>query len=897
MDELTRKNPEIASRAEAILADDESRIFKSVDRLFATLILFQWTVAVGAALWMSPSQANVSGRLVTTVLNGGVIALLPLVMVSMAPGKPFTRHLVASGQMLMAALLVSLIDGRIETRFEIFGALAFLSLYRDWRVLVTASIVTLGDQFMGGGILWTQSVNGLAPIVPLRCLEQIGCVLLTDFFLFVSIWQSREEMALIAERHAKLESANKEIEHEVAERTAEVRTGEEIFRSLSGASPVGIFLDSCGACIYANQRLGEIYEVPSDDLIGKGWIHNIHPEDRPQIEKEGLAALRENREISLEYRIVTPSGAIRWVSTRAARLPSDDGQTVFVGTVDDITERKRLEQELAVGRDEALETARIKSEFLSNMSHEIRTPLNGIIGMTGLLVDSKLTNEQREFAETVRTSGDALLTIVNDILDFSKIAAGKLVFEEIDFDLLAIAESTIELLADQASKKKIELALRFDPSVPSSVRGDPGRLRQVLTNLVGNAVKFTAEGEVVLSISADSVSDDEARLFFHVRDTGIGIDPEAQRRLFQAFSQADSSTSRKYGGTGLGLAISMQLVEAMGGKIEVESEVGRGTTFHFGVRLPLSSSTTADLPKLNGLRALIVDDNTTSRDILNSQLTAWEVDCHTVDSGTMALVTLRDQATSRPFDLVLIDSEMPQMDGLTLGREIKEDPCISQTRLVLMTSAGERADIAARSIDFDHWINKPIRLAKLHRALTARANEQDASSQGAQRDLSLAERSGEIDVSLAAAPAMASAQAKNLRILVAEDNSVNQKIALLQLKKLGFIADAVGNGAAAVEALERVPYQVVLMDCQMPEMDGYTASAEIRRRHAGRQGPVIIAMTAHAMEGDREKCLSAGMDDYITKPVKIDEVEAALARWMSKALESDSSPNAAALAA
>jgi two-component system, sensor histidine kinase and response regulator len=429
-----------------------------------------------------------------------------------------------------------------------------------------------------------------------------------------------------------------------------------------------------------------------------------------------------------------------------------------------------------------------------------------------------------------------------------------------------------------------------------AVRGDPGRLRQVLTNLVGNAVKFTAQGEVVLTISADSVSDDEARLLFRVRDTGIGIEPEAQRRLFQAFSQADSSTSRKYGGTGLGLAISMQLVEAMGGKIEVESEVGRGTTFHFAVRLPRSVSPSTHLPKLNGLRALIVDDNNTSRDILDSQLAAWEVECHTVESGTMALVTLRDQASSRPFDLVLIDSEMPQMDGLTLGREIREDPRIAETRIVLMTSAGERGDIAARAINFDGWINKPIKLAKLHAALTGLTNGQEAPYQDADRTASAAERPREIEVS-AAAPDRVTAQSKKLRILVAEDNTVNQKIALLQLKKLGFVADAVGNGAEAVEALERVPYQVVLMDCQMPEMDGYTASAEIRRRHVNKPGPVIIAMTAHAMEGDREKCLSAGMDDYIAKPVKIDEVEAALARWMSKALESDSSPNAAALAA
>jgi two-component system, sensor histidine kinase and response regulator len=516
-----------------------------------------------------------------------------------------------------------------------------------------------------------------------------------------------------------------------------------------------------------------------------------------------------------------------------------------------------------------------------------------------LLVDSKLSNEQREFAETVRTSGDALLTIVNDILDFSKIAAGKLVFEEIDFDLLAIAESTIELLADQACKKKIELALRIDPAVPLAVRGDPGRLRQVLTNLVGNAVKFTAQGEVVLTISAESVSEDEGRLLFQVRDTGIGIEPEAQRRLFQAFSQADSSTSRKYGGTGLGLAISMQLVEAMGGKIEVESELGRGTTFHFAVRLPRSAPTAAELPKLEplkGLRALIVDDNATSRDILDGQLSAWEVECHTVESGTMALVTLRDQVSTRPFDLVLIDSDMPRMDGLTLGREIREDPRIAKVPLLLTTSAGGRDDIAARAIKFDGWINKPIKQAKLHDALTALANGQGASYQGAEQAATSLARSREIDGS-AGAPDRSNAQTRKLRILVAEDNTVNQKIALLQLKKLGFTADAVGNGAEAVEALERVPYQVVLMDCQMPEMDGYTASAEIRRRHEGKHGPVIIAMTAHAMEGDREKCLSAGMDDYIAKPVKIDEVEAALDRWMSKALEFDSPPNAAALAA
>ena len=889
------QTPDIGSRAAVILADDERRIFERVDRLFATLILFQWVGAVAAALWISPTKAGIDGRLVTAVFEGGVIMLLPLLMIFVAPGKTITRHVVAAEQMLMSALLIYLTGGRIETRFHVFGALAFLSFYRDWRVLATASIVTAADHFLGG-IFWPQAVYGLAVVEPWRWLEHTGWVLFTDFFLVVSIVQSRQEMALIAERQAKLENVNEKIEREVVERTAEVRAGEEIFRSLSGASPVGIFLDAVGACIYANQRLGEIYGTPSEELIGKGWIHNIHPDDRARIEKEGLAALRENREIGLEYRIVTAAGAIRWVSTRAARLPSREGQdAVFVGTVDDITDRKRLEEELAHGRDEALEMARLKSEFLSNMSHEIRTPLNGIIGMTGLLLDGRLSDEQRDFAETVRSSGDALLTIVNDILDFSKIAAGKLVFEEIDFDLLAIAESTVQLLAEQARKKKIELALSIDPAVPLALRGDPGRLRQVLTNLVGNAVKFTPQGEVVLSISAESVSEDETQLRFQVRDTGIGIDAEARRRLFQPFSQADSSTSRKYGGTGLGLAISMQLVEAMGGKIGVESELGKGATFHFTITLGRSAAYATKLPKrgsLKGLRALIVDDNATSRQILFHQLSAWEVDSYAVEGGTEALATLREQVSIRPYDVVLVDFEMPQMDGLMLARAIREDSSIARTSLLMMSSAGERGDVGGQATGLDCWLGKPIKQTKLYEALAAVLTESRVAHCGTEPNaapLAAAQSAGFNGSSASMSDKLTNESNKRVRVLVAEDNAVNQKIALLQLKKLGFLADAVGNGLEVIEALERIPYQVVLMDCQMPEMDGYTASTEIRRRQSGKHRTVIIAMTAHAMQGDRERCLAAGMDDYISKPVKIDELEAALGRWMSIALEFDSS--------
>ena len=506
-------------------------------------------------------------------------------------------------------------------------------------------------------------------------------------------------MAAIATRQANLEDANKKIEDEVSQRRVELQNSEERFRSLSEASPVGIFLDALGSCIYANKRLGEIYGIPSEDILGKGWIHNIHSDDRDRIMNEGLIEIRENRNIGLQYRIVTPAGAIRWVSTRTARLPSREGQPViFIGTVDDITDLKRLEEELARGRDAALETARLKSEFLSNMSHEIRTPLNGIIGMSGILLDTKLNSEQREFAETVRSSGDALLTIVNDILDFSKIAAGKTDLSKRSTSTsLKTAESTVELLAGQAHKKGIELALFIDSAVPRALRGDPGRLRQVLTNLIGNAIKFTPQGEVVLSITAEAVTSDEARIRFEVRDTGIGISPEVQRRLFQPFSQADGSTSRKYGGTGLGLAISMQLVEAMGGKIVIESELGKGSTFHFTAKFGRAEIGADDPPKrenLNGLRALIVDDNATNRLILHHQLSAWGAHSDAVENGVQALAALRAQVSIQPYDVAILDLQMPEMDGVTLASEIREDPTISRTRLLMMSSAGERTDFA-----------------------------------------------------------------------------------------------------------------------------------------------------------------------------------------------------------
>jgi two-component system sensor histidine kinase/response regulator len=991
-------------RTEDGFSAQQQRIFRSTDRLFAWLMAAQWVVGVIAACWLSPwTWAGMSRQLhlhiLAAILLGTAISLYPITLALARPGQPSTRYSIAVGQMLMSSLLIHLSGGRIETHFHIFGSLAFLAFYRDWRVLVPATVVTALDHLLRG-LFWPESVYGVLTPSSWRWLEHAGWVLFEDLFLVISCRRSAEEMWRIAERQASLETLNENIEQLVMKKTAHLKASEERFRCLSASAPIGIFETNIqGNCIYTNARWQAISGLTPEESFGDGWALSILEEQRETVRTRWIAAVRDGVEYNSEFCLRTKGGELRWVEIRATALLSDSGKpTGYVGSVVDITERRQADEALrqseerfrtiieqmaddywevdldgnltffnnqvlkssqltreelmgrnhrdymseessrkvgqvfkqiyqtkepvkrvlfemirrdrtkwfnessvslivdsegepvgfrGVSRDvtermraedelqqakEAAEAAnRAKSEFLANMSHEVRTPMNGILGMTELILDTEMTYEQQEYVGLIKSSADSLLVVINDILDFSKIEAGKLSLDPIEFDLHECIEETTRALAFPAHQKGLELVCYIDPSAPEATVGDATRLRQILINLVGNAIKFTQKGEVCVEVRAEAKKNDQACLHFIVRDTGIGIPVEKQTRIFEAFTQADGSTTREYGGTGLGLTIALQLVSLMKGRIWVESIVGEGSSFHFMVTLGLQRDPgkkilPSDTGILKDLPILVVDDNATNRRFLEVTLKNWGMNPILAESGPAGLAAMESARQARePFALALLDYQMPEMDGLMMAAVITRQFQIAQTPLILLTSAGRTREFdRQQELGVTAWLSKPLKQSELLRAiLTTLSNSPRLAAQTVTQSSPLP-----ADIK------------RSFRILLAEDNDINQKLAVRLLEKQGHSVVVVDNGRDAVTELDKGDYDLALMDVQMPEMSGLEATLRIRARElaTGTHTP-IVAMTAFAMTGDRERCLEAGMDGYISKPIN----PAELVRVMAEA--------------
>ena len=649
----------------------------------------------------------------------------------------------------------------------------------------------------------------------------------------------------------------KTAEQALRDSETELRRQKAYAEELLQLSPVAIVTQDMDERVVSwNPAAEKLYGYTREEALGQLLDDLLFPTEELLEESKAVWRLAEEHGLAhVMARRARKDGKLVDVEILMVPLAVDGQRTGYLVLYHDISELQRA-------REDAEAATQAKSAFLATMSHEIRTPMNAVIGMGDLLLDTELTDEQRQFAEVISTSGEALLRIIDDILDFSKAEAGKIDLEEQPLDVRACAESALDLVAVRASDKDLELGCLIDADVPDAIVGDATRLRQALGNLLSNAVKFTEVGEVVLAVAAESERGGMRRLRFSVRDTGIGIPRERMHRLFESFSQVDASMTRRYGGTGLGLAISMRLADLMGGTLWVESEEGKGSTFHFEIvaretEAPEGPSRPDDEPRIAGKRLLVVDDNATNREILRRLAESWGMRVETIEHPLEALELVR---SGTPFDAAILDMQMPEMHGLELAREIRRHRDEAALPLLLLTSVGHLAE-ARDAGEFSAQLTKPVKSSALYDALVKVLASVAAPG---------SDRGGDGDGR--SSPDVA------LRLLVAEDNEVNRQLAVALLKKLGYDADLVENGREALDALERESYDVVLMDVQMPEVDGLEATRRIHQRFGSADRPRIIAMTANAMEGDREECLAAGMDDYVSKPIRREELARALAR-------------------